>query len=106
MVWNTNTVKVFQPQLSRLVESLRGEKVYRVIGEDRRNIFWRGILVHLNSQAGNAIFARGKGRWYRLEGPKFLTEPLPRTRNHKDIKDARRGVVGGNDDDDYDDDGN
>ena len=43
LVWNSNTVKVCQPQISRLVKSLRGEKVAGVIGEDWRENFWREI---------------------------------------------------------------
>ena len=103
LVWNSDTVKGCQPQLLRLVKSLRGDKVAGVIGEDRRNNFWRVIWVHLNLGAGNDIFSRGAGRWHCLKVPKSLTEPLPGTRNHQDVNDARRGVVGGNDDDDYDD---
>ena len=71
------------------------------IEEDRRKNVWRGIWVHLNSGGGNAVFARGTGRWHSFEGLEFLTEPLPVTRNRQDVNDARRGVVGGNDDDDY-----
>ena len=52
---------------------------------------------------GHAIFSRGTGRWHSLEGPNFLTEPLPGTGNHQDKNDARRGVVGENADNDYDD---
>ena len=94
MVQSSDTVKGCQPKLSRLVKSIRGEKVAKIIGEDWRKNFWRGIWVHLNSGAGNAIFDRGTGRWYRLEGPEFLTEPFPRTRNHQDVNDDLRGVVG------------
>ena len=72
-----------------------------VIGEDRRKNFWRVIWVHLNLGEGNAIFARGSVQWHHLEGPEFLTEALPGTSNHQDVNDAQRGIVGGNDYDDY-----
>ena len=66
---------------------------------DRRKNLWRGIWVNLNSGEGDAIFARGMGRWNRLEGLEFQMEPLPGTRNHQDVNNTQRGVVGGNDDD-------
>ena len=66
-------VKGCQPQLSSLVKSLRGENVAGFIGDDLRKHFWRGIWIHLNLGAGNAIFARRKGRRNFLEGPKILT---------------------------------
>ena len=49
LVWNANTVKGCQPQLLRLVKSIREEKVARVIGEDRRKNFWRLLWEYLNS---------------------------------------------------------
>ena len=85
------------------MKSFRGGELDGVIGEDWRKNVWRGIWVHLNSGAGNAIFARGTGQCNRLEGPKFLTENITRTRNHQDVNDARQGLVGGNGDDDYND---
>ena len=93
-----------QPPLSRLMKSHRGDKVAGIIQEDQRKNFWRGIWGFFILGTGKAVFTRGAGRCHRLEGPKFLTEPLPVTRNHQYLNDAQRVVVGGNDDDDYDND--
>jgi len=78
LVWNASGLKDAQPELSRLVKELKRLEPK----------FWHGIWCHTNDTRGNAIFARGAGRWHHMDGPEFVRERIPGT----DL-DKREGLL-------------
>jgi 23S rRNA (uracil1939-C5)-methyltransferase len=99
LVWHAEQFKETQPALPRLVKELQ-----RIDPN-----LWHSIWCHCNNGYGNNIFHRGgsgtsrnernnnknggglstaqtKGRqrWYRLMGPEYLREPIPRVNNGYD----------------------
>ena len=69
LVWNAELLKHCQPELSRLVKELK-----RLDPK-----CWHSIWCHCNDGLGNAIFARGDGKWHQIDGPEFVRENLPPT---------------------------
>ena len=67
LVWNAETLKQTQPNLSRLVKELN----------KREPELWHSVWCHCNDGMGNNIFARSLRRWHRMSGPEFMREPLP-----------------------------
>lgn len=78
LVWNADKLKDCQPGLSRLTKELK--RLDRTI--------WHSMWVHCNNGLGNNIFARGDGRWHKVDGPEFVREKLPSfssSNNHNGI---------------------
>ena len=74
LVWNAEQFKSCQPYLARLVKELKRLATTTNTNED--GPFWHSIWLHLNSGTGNNIFSRGENKWFCLEGPEFVREPI------------------------------
>lgn len=71
LVWNADQLKGCQPYLSRLVKELK-----KLTTASTSSDLWHSVWVHLNTGTGNNIFSRGENKWFRLEGPEYVREPI------------------------------
>lgn len=71
LVWNADHLKGCQPYLSRLVKELK-----KATSISNYSDIWHSIWVNLNTGTGNNIFSRGDNKWFRLEGPEYVREPI------------------------------
>lgn len=71
LVWNADQLKGCQPYLSRLVKELK-----KATSISNNLDMWHSIWVNLNTGTGNNIFSRGENKWFRLEGPEYVREPI------------------------------
>lgn len=82
LVMNARQLKECQPSLSRLVKEVK-----RLDREQEEKLF-HSIWCHCNDSLGNAIFARGDGRWFLQDGPEFVREPIPDTLTSSSYDDS------------------
>jgi len=76
LVWNAEQFKSCQPYLARLVKELKRLAAAANNNTNEDGSFWHSIWLHLNSGTGNNIFSRGESKWFCLEGPEFVREPI------------------------------
>jgi hypothetical protein len=82
LVWNGETLKNCQPDVSRLI------KACRKIDESLFHSIW----CHTNHSFGNSIFIRGEKNWHPMGGPEFVREVLPGA-SEEDVKNRKGGLL-------------
>lgn len=89
LVWNGDTLKSCQPDLSRLIKACK--KIDQKENTNGSSLF-HSIWCHTNNSIGNSIFVRGEKNWHPMDGPEFVREILPGT-SKEEVKEKRGGLL-------------
>mgnify|MGYP001059582291 FL=1 len=85
LVWNAESYKECQPNLSRL------EKEIKRLDKETKIV--HSIHANYNVGKGNAISARGEEKWERLYGPPFIVESMFRSGANGDASGVPLGKL-------------